>query len=178
MYIGKGVIGIKEAKNLLLIAIVLVAISFLSACQPQPSSEAGNDSTELVNPSATYCVEQGNSYIIKTAEDGSQSGICILEDGTACDGWAYFRKECGVDDDTTAPDRQEGGATGAGAAATDCTADSNCVPAECCHPTTCINSESKGVCNLMCTMECRPGTLDCGQGSCKCIAGNCEAVMG
>jgi putative hemolysin len=177
IYSNKGVIGITSAKNLLLIAIILVAISFLMGCQKQASPGDGN--TQIANPSATYCVEQGNEYIIKTAADGSQSGICKFKDGTACDGWAYYRKECGAETDATEPDRQNGSATGAGnLSATGCTTDSDCVPAECCHPTTCINVASKGVCNMMCTMECRPGTLDCGQGSCRCASGKCEALIG
>ncbi len=58
-----------------------------------------------------------------------------------------------------------------------CTADSDCAPAECCHPSTCTALESRQDCsNIGCTDECRPGTMDCGQGSCRCIKGSCEAV--
>jgi putative hemolysin len=187
------VINIKEAKNLLLIAIILMAISFLSACQRQPLPGGDNDSTQLADPSATYCVEQGNSYLIKTAGDGSQSGICILQDGTACDSWAYYRNECGAAGNATAPAKQNKSEPGAGnpppgpdipignsshpVSNLSCSSDSDCTPAQCCHATTCINLASKRVCNLLCTQECRPGTLDCGQGGCRCVAGNCEAVM-
>ena len=34
---------------------------------------------------------------------------------------------------------------------TSCTADSDCVPEQCCHPTSCINKDYKTVCNLLCT---------------------------
>jgi hypothetical protein len=40
-------------------------------------------------------VEQGNRLEIRTATDGSQSGVCIFPDGRECDEWAYFRGECG-----------------------------------------------------------------------------------
>ncbi|MEW5803922.1 MAG: DUF333 domain-containing protein [bacterium] len=48
----------------------------------------------LPNPAAVYCKENGGTYEIRTAADGSQSGVCIFSDGTECDGWAYYRGEC------------------------------------------------------------------------------------
>jgi len=58
-----------------------------------------------------------------------------------------------------------------------CTTDSDCVPKECCHATSCINQDYKKVCNLMCTQECAPNTIDCGKGSCSCIKGQCMATF-
>jgi putative hemolysin len=177
IYSNKGVIGIKQAKNLLFIAIILIAISFVMGCQKQLSPEGDGD-IQIANPSATYCVEQGNDYLIKTAPDGSQSGICKLKDGTTCEGWAYYRKECGAESGDTAPDRNGSEPDAGDNAAAECTVDSDCKPYGCCHPTRCANKNLQPSCaEVMCTMECRPGTLDCGQGSCSCIDGNCEAVM-
>jgi len=56
-----------------------------------------------------------------------------------------------------------------------CTTDDDCVPAQCCHPTSCINRASKGVCNLLCTQNCQ-GPLDCGAGSCGCVNGRCSVA--
>jgi hypothetical protein len=56
-----------------------------------------------------------------------------------------------------------------------CTIDADCVPAQCCHPTTCVNQASISVCNLMCTASCE-GPLDCGAGSCVCTNGRCSVV--
>ena len=56
-----------------------------------------------------------------------------------------------------------------------CVQDSDCVPAQCCHPTSCINSAYKGVCNLFCTMSCE-GPLDCGAGSCGCMGHTCAVA--
>lgn len=56
----------------------------------------------------------------------------------------------------------------------ECSTDADCVPEQCCHATTCIPASQKKVCNVMCTMECQPGTLDCG-GSCTCESGKCTA---
>lgn len=57
-----------------------------------------------------------------------------------------------------------------------CTTDADCVPAQCCHPTSCISSAApKSVCNMLCTMSCE-GPLDCGAGSCGCMNGRCSVV--
>lgn len=58
----------------------------------------------------------------------------------------------------------------------ECTTDSDCAPEQCCHATSCIPAEQKGVCNLACTMNCQPGTMDCG-GSCACENGECVAHL-
>ncbi|MFP4119348.1 MAG: hypothetical protein ACLFTH_04810 [Candidatus Woesearchaeota archaeon] len=64
-----------------------------------------------------------------------------------------------------------------GNATAECSADADCVPASCCHPTACVPAEQAPECSdVFCTEECRPGTLDCGQGSCSCMDGHCEAV--
>ena len=53
-----------------------------------------------------------------------------------------------------------------------------CVPAQCCHPTSCVFEKDAPDCKgVMCTMDCKPGTLDCGQGECKYIDGKCGAVI-
>ncbi len=60
----------------------------------------------------------------------------------------------------------------------ECITDTDCVPAECCHPDTCVPIEKAPNCNgIFCTQECAPSTLDCGQGSCGCIEGRCNAVF-
>jgi hypothetical protein len=56
-----------------------------------------------------------------------------------------------------------------------CTIDDDCVPAECCHPTSCINKAEKSVCNMLCTMNCQ-GPIDCGAGHCGCVNGKCSVV--
>ncbi len=65
--------------------------------------------------------------------------------------------------------------TTAPVSAQSCITDDDCVPAQCCHPTSCTNKANKGVCNLMCTMSCE-GPIDCGAGSCGCVNGKCNVV--
>ena len=56
-----------------------------------------------------------------------------------------------------------------------CATDTDCVPAQCCHPTSCVNQASIHVCNFLCTASCE-GPLDCGAGSCGCNYGRCVVV--
>lgn len=60
---------------------------------------------------------------------------------------------------------------------TSCTGDWDCVPAQCCHPTSCINRAFKGVCTVACTLSCE-GPIDCGAGHCGCVSGRCQVIAG
>jgi hypothetical protein len=50
----------------------------------------------MPNPASVYCEQNGNTLEIRTADDGSQYGICVFPDGSTCDEWDYFRGECGL----------------------------------------------------------------------------------
>ena len=57
-----------------------------------------------------------------------------------------------------------------------CFADSDCVPAQCCHPTEAVNKEEAPDCSATaCTAVCE-GPLDCGQGEIKCLSNRCTVV--
>ncbi|WKZ35066.1 MAG: DUF333 domain-containing protein [Anaerolineales bacterium] len=73
-------------KRIIIFTIILMA---LTACA-SPQTQAG-----LPNPASVYCEQNGNKLEIRTAPDGSQSGVCIFPDGSVCDEWAYYRGECG-----------------------------------------------------------------------------------
>ncbi len=77
--------------------ILLLALTACTAPWVQVSESTGTDMSPLnmSNPASVYCEEQGNTLEIQTAEDASQSGVCIFPDGSSCDEWAYFRGECG-----------------------------------------------------------------------------------
>lgn len=67
---------------------------FLAACQASPAPPAPT-AAFLPNPASAYCEANGHRLEIRTAADGSQSGVCIFTDGSECDEWAYYRGECG-----------------------------------------------------------------------------------
>ena len=77
-----------------------VSLILLTACSALPSqptlAPTGAPQADMPNPASAYCVDQGYRSEIRTAADGSQSGVCIFPDGSECDEWAYFRGECGA----------------------------------------------------------------------------------
>jgi putative hemolysin len=83
---------------LILIGLLLVGCA-QNIAQPNqeavptpPNSQTG--SANMPNPAAAHCEQQGYKSEIRTAADGSQSGVCIFADGSECDEWAFYRGEC------------------------------------------------------------------------------------
>jgi putative hemolysin len=85
-------------KRIIPFTILLMALTACTAFWVQTSESMGTNMPQagLPNPASVYCTQQGNQLEIRTAADGSQSGICIFLDGSTCDEWAYFRGECGL----------------------------------------------------------------------------------
>jgi putative hemolysin len=85
-------------KRIFIFTMILMALTACTTLQiqaPQPAA-TGIPPANMPNPASVYCEQQGNKLEIRTAADGSQSGICVLPDGSICDEWAYFRGECGL----------------------------------------------------------------------------------
>ena len=85
-------------KNIFTFVIILMTLTACAAPQTQAVPEpAATDMPQagMPNPASVYCTQNGNKLEIQTASDGSQNGICIFPDGSACDEWAYYRGECG-----------------------------------------------------------------------------------
>jgi uncharacterized protein len=80
-------------KRIFTFTIILIALTACTA--PQTQLVVAPVSTELPqasipNPASVYCGQQGYKSEIRTAADGSQSGVCIFPDGSECDEWAYY----------------------------------------------------------------------------------------
>lgn len=79
----------------------LFLIFLLIACSTPPTqptiapAPTNAPQVDMPNPASVYCTQQGNKLEIRTAADGSQSGVCIFPVGSECDEWAYYRGECG-----------------------------------------------------------------------------------
>ncbi len=52
-------------------------------------------SVGIPNPASAFCIENGGMSEIRTADDGGQYGMCVFEDGSECEEWAFFNHECG-----------------------------------------------------------------------------------
>lgn len=81
-------------KQILFCCLVLAFIA--GGCAPRliPTPEAPTEQAGLANPASVYCEEKGGKLEIRTDENGGQYGVCIFEDGSECEEWAYFRGEC------------------------------------------------------------------------------------
>lgn len=53
-----------------------------------------NHQSQIANPASLYCEEQGYKLEIRTDVEGNQFGVCIFSDGSECEEWAFYRKEC------------------------------------------------------------------------------------
>lgn len=85
-------------------SLFLVIVLALVACQtpvaPQPT-EGGMGG--MANPASVYCEEQGGAIELREAEGGTY-GVCIFEDGSECDEWAFYGGECKAGEYDTAPE--------------------------------------------------------------------------
>ena len=84
-------------KRIITFTIILMALAACTAPhieKPEPGT-TDTPQVNMPNPASVYCTQNGNKLEIRTAGDGSQSGICIFPDGSTCEEWAYFRGECG-----------------------------------------------------------------------------------
>ena len=148
----------------LLIVVLILFFKFSSLESEMNIKNNTLNNSQLANPASVYCIEHNGSLEIRSNDDGSQLGVCVLNETTECEEWTYFRGECSYSSFDSS---------------NLCIVDGDCVPASCCHSTSCVNKINAPNCTGMyCTMDCKPGTLDCGQGSCSCINGKCEAVLG
>jgi putative hemolysin len=78
------------------IVLVLLALA-LVACQTPVADQPG-----MPNPASVFCEEQGGTIEVRESADG-QYGVCVFEDGSECDEWAFYRGECKKGEHNVAP---------------------------------------------------------------------------
>jgi len=78
------------SRQLKLLSIILLVFA-VTSCQ---AAQETDDQTGLPNPASVFCEEQGGKNETRTDASGGQYGVCLFEDGTECDQWAYFNGEC------------------------------------------------------------------------------------
>ncbi len=85
---------------ILLFALTFVSLALMSCAVSDDETAVptavpdADEPVELANPASVYCEEQGGKLEIRTDENGDQYGVCVFEDGSACEEWAFFRGEC------------------------------------------------------------------------------------
>jgi putative hemolysin len=87
-----------NAKIKFLSIVSILTLFALSACTdrpPRPGAEKPEQDSSIANPATTNCELKGYRSQIRTTADGSQYGVCIFHDGSACEEWAFYRGQCG-----------------------------------------------------------------------------------
>jgi putative hemolysin len=84
-------------KRIFTFTLILLALTACTARQVETPEAPATviPQVNMPNPASVYCEQNGDTLEIRTASDGSQSGVCIFQDGSECDEWAYYRGECG-----------------------------------------------------------------------------------
>ena len=65
----------------------------ISGCGPKVAPTPAS-TFAVANPASVFCEANAGSLELRTASDGSVSGVCTFPDGTQCEEWAFFRGEC------------------------------------------------------------------------------------
>ena len=69
----------------------LLTMGLVSACSPR--MPAATSQSAVANPASVYCLQQGGTLDLRTVS-GSVVGVCTFSDGSECEEWQYFRREC------------------------------------------------------------------------------------
>ena len=75
-------------RNLRMVLILMMGLLILAACASAP------ETNEIPNPASVYCEQNGGKLEMRQDASGGTTGICVFPDGSECDEWAFFRKEC------------------------------------------------------------------------------------
>jgi hypothetical protein len=133
-------------------------------------------SSSVVAP-ISYVATTATSYTWPDVPAGTYTFTVELENNDHSPFPTPIRKSVTVGVTGTLPATTAVTASGGGTDIRSCTTDADCVPEQCCHPTSCINRAYRGVCNELCTEVCL-GPLDCGAGHCGCSSGSCSVAPG
>jgi putative hemolysin len=73
--------------KVVIVSLVLLAFS-AAACGDDDGDDSG-----LPNPASVFCEEQGGTVETRSGS-GGEYGVCVFDDGSECDEWAFYRGEC------------------------------------------------------------------------------------
>ena len=70
-----------------LVALLAVGALTLAGCNKNVTVENPDESAEIANPASVYCEQNGGTLNL-------EEWLCMFEDGSYCEEWAYYREEC------------------------------------------------------------------------------------
>ena len=65
------------------------------------TGNAAQTDPTLGNPARAYCEARGYTYEVVTRAGGDLCGMCVFDDGRACNAWAFFHGACTVENAST-----------------------------------------------------------------------------
>ena len=78
-----------------IVALLTVGCGGKRGAEPAQSEQpkAAEQGLEIANPASVNCIDRGGK--LEMMEDkGGQFGVCVFNDGSRCEEWRLFRKEC------------------------------------------------------------------------------------
>jgi len=82
-------------KNQISILVICFAALLIAGCAilQQTSTITGNP-VAVANPASIKCEQDGGQDKILYDQNGGQYGLCMFNDGSVCEEWAYYRGDC------------------------------------------------------------------------------------
>ena len=77
-----------------LCAIGLLFLALAGCIADEPTVQPTPEDISLPNPAAVFCEQHAGRNENRTDSSGGQYGVCVFDDGSECDQWAFFRGEC------------------------------------------------------------------------------------
>lgn len=78
------------------ILVLMMGFLLMISCTSIPEAK-------IPNPASVFCEQNGGKLELRQAASGSVAGVCVFPDGSECDEWAYYRKECKPGDSLAEP---------------------------------------------------------------------------
>jgi putative hemolysin len=105
--IGRTMIGRRTAGRAAMgargTATALALVAALMGCGDGATDEGD---VGLPNPASEHCVERDGRLDIRDDGEGDQYGVCVFEDGSECEEWAFYRDECEPGGSSAPPSEQ------------------------------------------------------------------------
>ncbi len=53
-----------------------------------------DNKVQIANPASSHCIENGGKLEMMQDKTGGEFAVCIFDDGSRCEEWKFFRKQC------------------------------------------------------------------------------------
>ncbi|MFC1663968.1 DUF333 domain-containing protein, partial [Patescibacteria group bacterium] len=84
-------------KKILTIILILIIIGLVYYFGFYQKTEEPEEESQLPNPAAVYCKDQGGTLKNVLFEAG-EKGFCVFENGSECNQWDFFNRKCNIGD--------------------------------------------------------------------------------